>query len=177
MSRSTYFGLFFVFVLCLLGPSLSLPSDENPPTVFDILPKFGLPPGLLPNSVTDYTLHDDGRFVVVLSGPCYVQFDYLVYYEKTISGKLGYGSITDLNGIQVQRFFLWFDVDEIKVDLPPSDSIYFQVGLINKKLDVGQFKTVHSCRDDKVSGSGCGSWSSVFELPAPIDEVPMLLTE
>ncbi|KAK2641466.1 hypothetical protein Ddye_023229 [Dipteronia dyeriana] len=180
MLSSAKIGLFFVF--SLIGHSLSLSSDQNPtppplPTVFDILPKFGLPPGLLPDSVVDYTLHDDGRFVVFLSGTCYIQFDYLVYYDKTITGKLGYGSITDLKGIQVQRFFLWFDVDEIKVDLPPSNSIYFLVGLINKKLDIGQFKTIHSCRDDKVSGSGCGSWSPIFQLPTPMDEVPMLLTE
>ncbi|KAH1072861.1 hypothetical protein J1N35_025189 [Gossypium stocksii] len=88
----------------------------------------------------------------MLESPCYIQFEYLVYYEKTITGKLGYGSITDLEGIQVQRFFLRFDVNEIKVDLPPSDSIYFQVGFINKKLDVDQFKTIHSCRDE-VTGS------------------------
>ncbi|CAL8993042.1 unnamed protein product [Prunus brigantina] len=37
-------------------------------------------------------------------------------------------------------------MDEIRVDLLPSDSIYFIVGIINKKLDVNQFQNVHSCR-------------------------------
>ncbi|ONH97251.1 hypothetical protein PRUPE_7G179800 [Prunus persica] len=31
-------------------------------------------------------------------------------------------------------------MDEIRVDLPPSYSIYFMVGIINKKLDVDQFQ-------------------------------------
>ncbi|BFG20874.1 hypothetical protein CerSpe_071480 [Prunus speciosa] len=33
-------------------------------------------------------------------------------------------------------------MDEIRVDLPPSDSIYFIVRIINKKLDVVQFQNV-----------------------------------
>ena len=54
----------------------------------------------------------------------------------------------------MRRFFIWFDVAEIRVDLPPSDSIYFQVGwFINKKLDVHQFMTVRSCY---LAQSGCG---------------------
>ncbi|KAE8036981.1 hypothetical protein FH972_009609 [Carpinus fangiana] len=165
-----HFLLFFLSILMI--PSLSL-SDSDP-TVYEILSQFGLPTGLLPDSVVNYTFSSsDGRFVVYLANPCYVQFDYLVYYDKTITGKLSYGSITGLKGIQVQRFFLWLDVDEIRVDLPPSDSIYFQVGIINKKLDLGQFKTVHSCRD-KVTGTCVKRF---FELPTPVKEIEMLLTE
>ncbi|KAL5563515.1 hypothetical protein UlMin_033262 [Ulmus minor] len=167
----TLFLLFFISTA-----TSSSPSPSSTPTVFEILPQFGLPSGLLPESVWNYTLSDDGRFVVVLESPCYIQFDYLVYYEKIITGKLSYGSITELKGIQVQRFLFWFDVDEIRVDLPPSDSIYFQVGFINKKLDVDQFTTVHSCRDG-LSGCGLRSWKRVIELPAPVEEIEMLLTE
>ncbi|KAK7309869.1 hypothetical protein RJT34_06955 [Clitoria ternatea] len=144
-------------------------------SVYDVLPKYGLPRGLLPDTVTDYTLSDDGRFVVVLEKECYVHFEYVVYYDKKITGKLSYGSITELQGIQVQRLFLWFNVDEIRVDLPPSDNIYFKVGIINKKLDVDQFKTVHSCRKSLFSPSPCHS--AGIQLPAPVEEIPMLLTE
>ncbi|XVF19163.1 hypothetical protein REPUB_Repub11eG0085700 [Reevesia pubescens] len=168
-------ALISLFFLLSIPKSLSDPERASP-TVWDILPKYGLPSGLLPNTVTDYSLQTDGRFIVKLESPCYVQFEYLVYYEKTITGKLSYGSITDLKGIQVQRFFLWFDVDEIKVDLPPSGSIYFQVGFINKKLDVDQFNTIHSCRD-RIMGP-CGySWKSVLQLPMPTNEIQMLITE
>ncbi|KAL6203965.1 hypothetical protein ACLB2K_021235 [Fragaria x ananassa] len=172
-------GLIPILLLLLLSaaPRLSL-SDS---TVFELLPKYGLPSGLLPASVSNYTLSDDGRFVVVLDKPCYIQFEYLVYYETKITGKLSYGAITDLKGIQVQRLFFWFDVDEIRVDLPPSDSIYFTVGIINKKLDVDQFQSVHSCRDG-LSGSGSGSClgslKRVIQLPSPLEEeIKMLLTE
>ncbi|EEF31516.1 conserved hypothetical protein [Ricinus communis] len=151
---------FILLFLSLSEAALSL-SNNSSSSVYEILPKYGLPSGLLPNSVTNYTLSEDGRFVVVLGKPCYIQFDYLVYYETEITGKLNIGSITNLKGIQVQRFFLWFDVDEIKVDLPPSDSIYFKVGIINKKLDVDQFMTVHSCRDGV---SGKGFWDRFLQV-------------
>nr|AGV54581.1 hypothetical protein [Phaseolus vulgaris] len=144
-------------------------------SVYEVLPKFGLPSGLLPDSVTDYTLDEEGQFAVALAKPCYIQFEYLVYYEKKITGKLSYGSITNLKGIQVQRLLLWFNVDEIRVDLPPSSNIYFQVGIINKKLSVDQFKTVHSCRKSLSSSSPCAQRR--IKLPAPVDEIPMLLTE
>ncbi|KAF5725514.1 hypothetical protein HS088_TW23G00237 [Tripterygium wilfordii] len=165
----------FLILIFIAATSATSVSDADRPTVFEILPKFGLPSGLLPDSVTSYTLQDDGSFFVVLEKACYIQFEYLVYYDKEISGKLSYGSISDLKGIQVQRFFFWLGVDEIKVDLPPNDSIYFQVGIINKKLDVDQFKTVHSCR--RGLGS-CRNWlKEVLELPAPFHEVEMLVTE
>ncbi|KAA8549640.1 hypothetical protein F0562_001342 [Nyssa sinensis] len=185
------------YILSITANSIS----EDAPTVYEILPHFGLPSGLLPDSVKSYSLSEDGSFAVELENTCYIQFDYLVYYEKKITGKLKYGSITNLKGIQVQRFLFWFNVDEIRVDLPPSDSIYFQVGIINKKLDVGQFETVHSCRD-KVSVSCRQSLKGVLEklclvvknmevrvfqvttgipilidLPSPVDEIPMLITE
>ncbi|GER50762.1 hypothetical protein STAS_28083 [Striga asiatica] len=143
----------FLLLLPLLNIStatVAAPQDPKP-TVYEILPKYGLPSGLLPDSVTGYTLSEDGQFEVTLEKPCYIHFDYLVYYEDKISGKLSVGSITDLKGIQVQKLFLWFDVDQIRVDLPPSHSIYFTVGIIDKKLDVDQFLTVRSCKDKAVS--------------------------
>ncbi|KAB1220990.1 hypothetical protein CJ030_MR3G021773 [Morella rubra] len=164
------FLLFFLSIFTI--PLLSLADSDT--TVYEMLPQFGLPSGLLPDSVVNYTFSSsDGRFVVSLANPCYVKFDYMVYYDKTITGKLSYGSITGLKGIQVQRFLLWLDVDEIRVDLPPSGSIYFQVGFINKKLDVSQFQTVHSCRNELSESCIKG----VLELPTPVKEIEMLITE
>ncbi|XP_011089117.1 uncharacterized protein LOC105170170 isoform X2 [Sesamum indicum] len=165
-----FFLLFPLLSLCSYALFLSPTTPPPPkPTVYDLLPKYGLPRGLLPDSVLDYTLSEDGDFEVTLENPCYIDFDYLVYYDKKITGKLSIGSITELKGIQVQRFyFLWFDVDEIRVDLPPSDSIYFTVGIINKKLDVDQFLTVRSCKDKAVT---------LRELPTSMEDIPILVTE
>ncbi|KAF5770266.1 hypothetical protein HanRHA438_Chr14g0668441 [Helianthus annuus] len=167
--------LLTLLTLTLISSTSALSGD--PPTVYQILEKYGLPTGLLPDSVKSYSLSpDDGSFVVELEQPCYIQFDYLVYYDTKITGKLNVGSITDLDGIQVKRFLFWFSVDEIRVDLPSSDNIYFTVGIINKKLDIDQFETVHSCTDNALSSCGQSS-KPVSQLPATFDEVEMLITE
>ncbi|KAM2473728.1 hypothetical protein PS1_006518 [Malus domestica] len=53
---------------------------------------------------------------------------------QTITSKLTYGAIIDLKEIQVQRFLFWFNADKIRIDLPPSDSIYFTVGIITDSI-------------------------------------------
>ncbi|KAJ4978576.1 hypothetical protein NE237_009356 [Protea cynaroides] len=167
-------GFFLVFLLFASVLSISSVSVSNGTTVYEIMSQHGLPSGLLPNSVKNFSISDDGSFVVELKKPCYVQFDYLVYYDQKITGKLNYGSITNLDGIEVKRFFLWLDVDEIRVDLPQTDYIYFQVGIINKRLDAGQFRTVHECMDGL---SRQGFWKDILKVATPINEIPMLLTE
>ncbi|XP_073024131.1 uncharacterized protein [Primulina eburnea] len=158
----------YIFHLLIFrSPSFTSASNSDP-TVYELLPKYGLPSGLLPDSVTNYTLDQDGNFEVNLKKSCYIKFEYTVYYEKKITGKLSIGSITDLKGIEVQRLFFWFNVDEIKVDLPPSHSIYFSVGIINKKLDLDQFLTVRTCKDKALS---------LKQLPVPRNYAPMLLAE
>ncbi|KAK4380262.1 hypothetical protein RND71_002124 [Anisodus tanguticus] len=161
-----------ILLLCL---SFNLHTCANT-TVYQILTKYSLPQGILPNSVKAYTLSEDGTFEVVLEKPCYVEFEYLVYYAEKISGKLSIGSITELGGIQVKRFLFWLNVNEIRVDFPSSGSIYFQVGIINKKLDVKQFETVHTCRDNALALCG-SSLRHVLQLRAPVDNMEMLITE
>ncbi|XP_078429894.1 uncharacterized protein LOC144701942 [Wolffia australiana] len=141
----------FLIVLVMIATIYSVEGGSNGTSVFDLLPTYRLPSGLLPNAVASYTLEDDGRFVVDLDRPsCYIQFgSNLVFYDRKITGTLKIGSIRDLHGVQVQRLFLWLGVDEIKVDLPPSDFIYFQVGWISKRLPVGDFREVQSCQDRK----------------------------
>ena len=139
-----------LFSLPLLSSAADSPAS-NGTTIYELLPMFGLPPGLLPDTVRSFSLSRNGRFQVELESPCYVDFEYLVYYDTNITGVIKYGGIDELKGIQVRRFLLWFDVDAIKVDLPPSDYIYFEVGWITKKLRVDQFQTVHSCYKEKLS--------------------------
>ncbi|KAG0479269.1 hypothetical protein HPP92_010127 [Vanilla planifolia] len=123
-----------------------LPTNES--TVYDFLREFGLPAGLLPNTATSFFYYKNASFEVNLAGKCYVNFEYLVYYEPKITGLICYGVIAGLKGIQVRNYLLWFNVDAVKIDLQPSDYIFFDVGLVTKKLKVEQFETVHSCRNN-----------------------------
>ncbi|GAU32148.1 hypothetical protein TSUD_68190 [Trifolium subterraneum] len=95
MAKQTKTLIFFIVSITLT--LFFITNSTAKETVYDLLPKYGLPSGLLPNTVTDYTLSDDGRFIV---------------------------------------------------------------GIINKKLNVNQFKTVHSCRNS-LGSSPCSSISSL----------------
>lgn len=158
-------SLLLLLLLIFLSSFDSFPDSEadsptqpsNGTTVYELLPKYGLPSGLLPDSVASFSLSNDGDFVVELRKPCYLQFEYLVYYKSRITGTLMYGGIKNLKGIEVKRFFLWFAVNEIVVDLPPSDFIYFHVGWITKKLEVSQFRKVRTCDE--------GNCMSVLRVP------------
>ena len=110
----------------------------------DLLPEYGLPKGLLPDNVKSYSLSNDGSFEIQLQSTCYVQFDRLVYYDKTIKGKLSYGKVSDVSGIQAKKLFLWVSVTGIVVH-PDRDTIEFQVGFLSEELSAKQFEAVRSC--------------------------------
>ncbi|XVE74754.1 hypothetical protein DITRI_Ditri12bG0043200 [Diplodiscus trichospermus] len=113
--------------------------------VHDLLPTYGLPKGILPNNVKSYTLSATGDFTVELESTCYVQFDQLVYYEKTIRGKLSYGAVHDVSGIQAKKLFVWLPVTGIEVD-EKSDTVQFFVGALSEKLPAKQFEDIPVCK-------------------------------
>ncbi|KAJ6827621.1 uncharacterized protein M6B38_366965 [Iris pallida] len=142
MSTSPLPLLFLVFFLLL--PFLSSSSDAGGPTVHELLPKYGLPVGLVPDAVESYTLSSNGEFEIRLSSPCYVHFSSLAYYGRTIRGRLSYGAISDLEGVQAKKLFLWVSVTGM-VAHPDTGVIEFQVGLLSQSLPYSEFLEVPKC--------------------------------
>ncbi|KAK2999747.1 hypothetical protein RJ639_024677 [Escallonia herrerae] len=134
-----------LLLLLLSTTHLSLSAVTTTSDIHDLLPTYGLPKGLLPDAVTSYSLSPDGAFTVHLSRPCYVHFDQLVYYDKTIKGKLTYGSVSDVSGIQAKKLFLWVTVTGMDLD-SGSGMIEFHVGALSQKLPAKQFETVPRCQ-------------------------------
>lgn len=128
-----------------LNPNRQSSPLQSVTDVHDLLPQYGLPKGLLPNNVKSYTLTDDGSFTIELTRPCYVQFDRLVYYDKKVNGKLSYGSVSNVSGIQAKKLFLWVSVTGIQAD-KNSDSIEFYVGPLSEKLPAKQFENIPVCK-------------------------------
>ncbi|CAD6206255.1 unnamed protein product [Miscanthus lutarioriparius] len=107
-------------------------------------------PGHLPSTVTAFSLASNGSLTVDLAGPCYVHFEYLTYFEAHITGVLRYGSLSDLQGVQVRRFLIWYNVVRIKVDLPPPPRyVYIDIGWITRKLPADDFQSLHACEDSR----------------------------
>ncbi|KAJ4824736.1 hypothetical protein Tsubulata_014991, partial [Turnera subulata] len=132
----------FLF-LFLSFPHLSLSTTDD---VHDLLPKYGFPRGLIPNNVESYTLSPSGSFSIKLTNPCYIHFDRLVYYDTEIKGKLSFGAVTDVSGIQAKKLFLWVSVTGIEVSKDGDGSIEFFSGFLSEKLPAKQFEEIPVCK-------------------------------
>ncbi|RZR81519.1 hypothetical protein BHM03_00007764 [Ensete ventricosum] len=150
----------------LLVAVLTASADD----VHDALQDFGLPKGLLPDSVSSFSLAENGEFVVELRASCYVQFTDLVYYEKTIRGKISHGTISDLSGIEARKFFIWVPISAIEAH-PADGTIEFKVGFLSELHPETQFESVPHC---KAKAFLRGVFSPEELLPLPVSEVGSL---
>ncbi|KAF8388530.1 hypothetical protein HHK36_027205 [Tetracentron sinense] len=143
---------FLVFLFITISiPSSSLASESS--TIYDVLRSHGLPMGLLPKGVREFSLDEHGRFDVHLEEDCNAKFENEVHYDRNISGTLSYGQIGALSGISARELFLWFPVKGIRVDIPSSGIIYFDVGVIYKRFSLSLFETPPDCLAVKRVGS------------------------
>ncbi|KAF7154221.1 hypothetical protein RHSIM_Rhsim01G0248300 [Rhododendron simsii] len=101
--------------------------------------------GLLPKGIQDYQLDNSGNFTVFLDRECNAKFENELHYDRNVSGTLSYGQIANLTGVSAQDLFLWFPVKGIRVDVPSSGLIYFDVGVVFKQFSVSLFETPREC--------------------------------
>ncbi|XP_052186310.1 uncharacterized protein LOC127797442 [Diospyros lotus] len=128
-----------LFVLCFYVVA----ADEL--SIYEALRSNGLPMGLLPKGAKDFRLDAGGRFEVHLDRECNAKFESELHYDRNVSGTLSYGQIAGLSGISAQDLFLWFPVKEIRVDIPTSGLIYFDVGVVHKEFSLSSFETPRDC--------------------------------
>ncbi|CAN6447506.1 unnamed protein product [Victoria cruziana] len=121
-------------------------SDSQAKTIYDVLELNGLPIGLLPKGVSNFSIDEQGRFQVHLDRACNAKFEDQVHYERNITGNLTYGQIGALSGVSAQELFLWLPVKGIRVDIPSSGLIYFDVGVIHKQFSLSLFETPPDCQ-------------------------------
>ncbi|XP_010542453.1 PREDICTED: uncharacterized protein LOC104815660 isoform X2 [Tarenaya hassleriana] len=120
-------------------------SSSAAADIHDLLPSYGFPKGLLPDNVKSFAISNDGDFTVKLRSDCYVRFgDELAFYDKKISGKLSYGSVKDVEGIQAKKLFVWVPITAMESD-PSSGTIAFTVGFLSEKLPAKLFEDVPTC--------------------------------
>ncbi|KAF1001919.1 uncharacterized protein LOC141702880 [Apium graveolens] len=135
----------YITILVLSILTSSRCSNSESPTIYDVLKSHGLPKGLLPKDIKDFSFDESGRFEVHLDEPCNAKFENELHYDQNISGSLSYGEINGLSGMSAQDLFLWFAVKEIRVDVPSSGLIYFDVGVVSKQFSLSSFETPRDC--------------------------------
>ncbi|GMH20844.1 hypothetical protein Nepgr_022686 [Nepenthes gracilis] len=141
-SRLVYFTVLSLWTvqmsdLCILSSAST--------SIYDALRSHGLPMGLFPRGVSNYSLDGSGRFEVYLDQACNAKFESELHYDRNVSGSLSYGQIGNLSGISAQELFLWFPVKGIRVDVPSSGLIYFDVGVVYKQFSLSLFETPPEC--------------------------------
>ncbi|KAK7394651.1 hypothetical protein VNO78_15185 [Psophocarpus tetragonolobus] len=115
-------------------------------TIYEVLGAQGLPVGLLPKGIVKYWFNrTSGEFEVKMEKACNAKFENEVHYESNIKGILGYGRIGKLSGVSAQELFLWFPVKGIRVDVPTSGLIHFDVGVADKQFSLSLFEDPPDC--------------------------------
>lgn len=131
--------------LSFLLLSITTVYSEQEKSVYDVLKAHGLPIGLLPKGVKEFKIDETGRFEVHLDQACNAKFESELHYEMNVTGSLSYGEIGALSGISSQELFLWFPVKGIRVDVPSSGLIYFDVGVVFKEFSLSLFEMPRDC--------------------------------
>ncbi|PHU22509.1 hypothetical protein BC332_07616 [Capsicum chinense] len=143
---SKHFTIFSVFTILLVILDPSPASSISSSSIYDVLNSHGLPVGLLPKGITKFSIDPaSGRFEVHLPQSCAAQFETHLRYDSTVSGTLNYGQISDISGVAAEELFLWFSVKGIRVDIPSSGLIYFDVGVVSKQFSLSFFETPRDC--------------------------------
>ncbi|KAM7262630.1 hypothetical protein ACFE04_000313 [Oxalis oulophora] len=135
-------SLIFILITCLSAIRVS----SNQTSIYEILRDHGLPMGLLPKGISEYSFDPKTeRFEVHMDQECNAKFESELHYSRNISGVFSVGSIRKLSGIKAQELFLWFDVKAIRVDMPSTGVIYFDVGVARKQFSLSLFENPKEC--------------------------------
>ncbi|XP_066313155.1 uncharacterized protein At5g01610-like [Miscanthus floridulus] len=115
----------------------------------EVLRAHQLPGGLLPAGITAFRYDAaTGRFEAQLEAPCTARFEVGLRYNATVAGVISPGQIAAISGVAAQDLFMWFPVHDIKVDIPSSGVIYFNVGVVKKHLPLAVFDAPPACTPD-----------------------------
>nr|VDD19495.1 unnamed protein product [Brassica oleracea] len=116
------------------------------PSFYDYLRESGLPAGIVPKGVTNFSIDvKTGRFTVALPVPCDAKFESQFHFDYNITGVLSDGRIGNLSGVTQKELFLWFAVKGIHVDPESSGLIHFDVGVADKQMSLSLFESPRDC--------------------------------
>uniref|UniRef100_A0ACD5UB70 Uncharacterized protein n=1 Tax=Avena sativa TaxID=4498 RepID=A0ACD5UB70_AVESA len=151
----------WLLLLCLslLLASSTSTGPYDPPTVPELMDRFGLPRALLPTTARRYLLHDDGSFELFLDDLCEVEVGgYRVLYDIRLTGSVAAGAVTGLEGVRVRVLFVWVPVTGVEVG---GGVVTLSVGPVKKSFPAVGFKTSPRCAT--AGSAGAADLSPSFE--------------
>ncbi|GLJ06425.1 hypothetical protein SUGI_0038920 [Cryptomeria japonica] len=143
------------FSLLTLLLILHFVESENE-SMYDILEKYGFPSGLLPDTVSDYSIDtNSGRLQVHLKNTCSVwveEYSYNIRYKPSITGIISYGSISHIGGISLRKSaFLWMPITGVSV--AENGDLAFQIGPVTTSFPRRYFEQKPVCQQVTSSNS------------------------
>jgi hypothetical protein len=143
---SLTFSLFLLRSLLLLLTNTTTTTTSTATTIYDHLRLNGLPTGLLPKGITNFSVSPaTSLFQISLPNPCIAKIENQLLYDPNISFHLTHAYIGNLSGVSAQELFLWFPVKGIRVDVPSSGVIHFDVGVVDKQYALSLFESPLDC--------------------------------
>ncbi|KAK4433060.1 hypothetical protein Salat_1068200 [Sesamum alatum] len=151
-----------IIVIVIVFAFTPTAADDNlaaaaPSSFYDVLESHALPIGLFPKGISAFSIDPaTGRFDLHLlySSPCKAEFETHVRYQCNITGTISFGKIANLSGVAAQELFLWLPVKGIRVDIPSTGLIYFDVGVVFKQFSLSFFETPKECNAMKADEGG-----------------------
>ncbi|XP_050215226.1 uncharacterized protein LOC126666262 [Mercurialis annua] len=145
--------LIFLSLFLLIAPFSTANFNPHPPSAAHVeLTNYGFPIGLLPASVVKYSLNQtSSEFTVNFGGSCKITLppdNYLATYSKKVTGKIGSGRISELDGIRVWAFFKWWSITGIRSN---GEDLVFEVGMATAKYPVKNFLESPPCEGKRAS--------------------------
>ncbi|TKY61771.1 hypothetical protein E2542_SST11622 [Spatholobus suberectus] len=134
-----------IFICILAYVNVTAFSEEL--SAYDVLEKYDLPVGLLPQGATGYELNEkNGQFTAYLNGTCYFSVQsYELKYKSTIKGVISKGKLAKLKGVRVKVELLWLKIVEVTRE---GDDLQFSLGVASAVFSVDSFSESPQC--------GCG---------------------
>ncbi|KAJ6807119.1 uncharacterized protein M6B38_173530 [Iris pallida] len=136
-----------LLLLLSLSPFLLAAGDS----IHSLLVDHGLPAGLLPRSVSNFSLDPaTGLLSVRLDRPCLAEYDRKspIHFDQLIQANLTYGGLRAVTGLSQEELFLWLPVKEICVPDPSSGVIFFDIGVARKQLSASIFENPPDCKPE-----------------------------
>ncbi|KAI3506605.1 hypothetical protein L1887_21165 [Cichorium endivia] len=140
--RETMRMVFICFSLCSFIP---LVIGEGLPSAYDVIKRYNLPIGLLPEGVTGYNLDpNSGEFSIDLSSSCGVHAGkYKIKYSPTVTGTISENRIEGLGGVKVKIALFWIGIENVNRN---GDQLEFQIGsFATKDFPVEEFDKSPEC--------------------------------
>ncbi|KAL0799422.1 hypothetical protein Bca101_054597 [Brassica carinata] len=154
-----------VAILCFSIAAVVSISPTEDESIYEILKENGLPLGIFPKGVTEFNFDvRTGRFSVYLKQSCDAKYETELRYDVNVTGTIGYSRVADLSGISAQELFLWLPVKGIRVDVPSSGLIYFDVGVVRKQYSLSLFDTPRDCFAVRGDNEVQSSMSQLYQV-------------